>query len=79
MTVDEMVVLNVKDFIEIIDGIVEEKKIDYLEAVMYYCDKTGLEIETAAKMIKGNPKIKAKLKIDAEQNGYLPKTAKLPI
>lgn len=77
--IEEMMILNVQDFIGIIEKIVDEKKIDYFEAVMYYCDKTGLEIESAAEMIKSNAKMKAKIKNDAEQSGYLPKTSRLPI
>lgn len=71
--------INVQDFIEKIEQIVQEKKIEYLDAVMYYCDKTGLEVETAAELIKKNAKMKARVRQDAESAGYFPKSAKLPI
>lgn len=77
MIIDELI--NVKDFIEKIRWIVETKKIDYLDAVMLYCEETGLEIETAASFIKGNPKIKAAVYEAAEEQRYFPKTSKLPI
>jgi hypothetical protein len=60
-------IINVQDFIETID------------AVLYYCQQTGLEIETAAELIKKNAKLKARVRVDAESAGYLPKSAKLPI
>lgn len=77
--IEDLALLNVQDFISIIEEIVQSKKVDYFEAVMYYCEKTGLEIESAAQLIKGNAKMKAKVRTDAENSGYLAKTSKLPI
>jgi len=71
--------INITDFLLEIEHIASDKNIDYIDAVVHYCSKTGMEIETAAELIKKNAKIKAKLKSDAESIGYLPKTAKLPI
>lgn len=71
--------INITDFLLEIEHIASDKNIDYIDAVVHYCSKTGMEIETAAELIKKNAKIKAKLKNDAETLGYLPKTAKLPI
>lgn len=71
--------INVQDFLQKIDSIALEKRIDYMDAVIWYCEQTGLEIETAAELIRKNAKFKARIKNDAENNGYFPKTAKLPI
>ena len=73
------ILINAQDFIQTIEKIVEEKKMEYLDAVLYYCQQTGLEIETAAQLVKKNAKLKARVKIDAESAGYFPKSAKLPI
>ena len=72
-------IINVQDFIQTIEEIVEAKRMEYLDAVLYYCQHTGLEIETAAELIKKNAKLKARVRVDAEGAGYFPKTAKLPI
>jgi hypothetical protein len=72
-------IINVQDFIQTIEQIVEAKRMEYLDAVLYYCQHTGLEIETAAELIKKNAKLKARVRVDAEGAGYFPKTAKLPI
>lgn len=72
-------IINVSDFLLEIERIASDKNIDYIDAVIHYCTKTGMEIETAADLIKKNAKIKAKVKSDAETIGYLPKTAKLPL
>jgi hypothetical protein len=72
-------ILNLKDFIEKIETIAIEKRVDYIDAVVLYCEKTGLEVETAAKLIRSNAKMKARIKTDAENLNYFPKSAKLPL
>lgn len=71
--------LNIKDFIEKIDVLAAEKRLDYIDAVVLFCEQTGLEVETAAKLIKSNAKMKARIKNDAENLNYFPKSAKLPL
>jgi hypothetical protein len=62
-----------------IESLVKEKSIPYMDAVILQCEKTGLEIEIASKLISGA--LKAKIKIEAEALNFLPKsrTEKLPI
>jgi len=69
----------ISDFSMMIEELVWEKDISYMEAVVLYCEQTGFEIELAAKMISGV--LKSKIKFEAEKLHYLPKsnTAKLPI
>lgn len=67
------------DFMLEIDKIALDKQLNYIDAVVYFCEKNGVEIETAASLIKGSAKMKAKIQLDAEQQNYLPKTRKLPI
>lgn len=67
------------DFMVEIDKIVELKRVNYLDAVIIFCEENNVEIETAASLIKGSAKMKAKLQNDAEDLNYLPKTRKLPI
>jgi hypothetical protein len=69
----------VQEFIKEIDKLVVEHKLDYIDAVVLYCEKNGVEIETAASLIKSSSKIKAKIQYDAEEKNYLPRTAKLPL
>jgi hypothetical protein len=62
-----------------IETLAKEKNVPYMDAVILYCSNTGLEVELAAKLISGA--LKAKIKIEAEELHFLPKsnTAKLPI
>ena len=72
-------IINVQDFLQKIEQIADEKRMEVLDAVLYYCEQTGLELETAAELIRKNAKFKARVRQDAENAGYFPKTAKLPI
>lgn len=69
----------IHEFVKEIDELVKSSKIDYIDAVIFYCEKNGIEIETAASLIKSSSKIKAKIQNEAEEMNYLPRSAKLPI
>lgn len=62
-----------------IDEIVRDKKIDYFEAVLLYCEKNNLEVEVAASLIKQNPILKAKIQLAAEDLNMIKKTSRLPV
>lgn len=82
MQTEEVVVqtaLTSENFIREIDKIVNDLGITYVDAVVHFCEKNNIEIETAASIVKSNPKIKSKLQSDYENLNYLPKRAKLPV
>lgn len=62
-----------------IEKIAIEKSISYMDAIVFYCESTGFEIEIAAKLVSSS--LKSKIKLEAEQLNFLPKsnTSKLPI
>lgn len=62
-----------------IEEMVYMKDIPYIDAVVMYCEETGFEIETAAKLISGV--LKSKIKLEAEDLHYLKKTntSQLPL
>jgi hypothetical protein len=72
-------VKSVKDFQEEIDKLVKNKGMEYIEAVVYFCESTGMEIESAASLIRSSAKMKAVIQNEAENLNYLPKSARLPI
>lgn len=72
-------VKSLKDFQEEIDKLVKSKGMEYIEAVIHFCEQTGLELESAASLIKSSAKMKAVIQNEAENLNYLPKSAKLPI
>ena len=62
-----------------IETLVSKKNIPYMDAIIMYCEESGLEVEIGAKMISGA--LKSKIKVEAEELHFLPKsnTAKLPV
>ena len=62
-----------------IEEMVYMKDIPYIDAVIMYCEETGFELETAAKLISGV--LKSKIKLEAEDLHYLKRsnTSQLPL
>jgi hypothetical protein len=62
-----------------IETLAQETKTSYMDAIILYCERTGFELEIAAKLISGA--LKSKIKMEAEELHFLPKsnTAKLPL
>lgn len=72
-TKDEM-----KKFAFAIDSLVANSGYNYIEAIIEYCKKTGLEIEVAASLINTN--LKKKIESEAMDNNMLKiKSARLPL
>ena len=71
-TKDEM-----NNFSRTIDKIVLESDLNYIEAIIQYCEETELELEMAIKLI--NSGLKAKIEASARDSNLLPKIIKLPI
>lgn len=77
--VEILTVRSPSQFLQEIDKLVDEKNMEYIEAVIYFCEQNDIEIETAAALIKGSAKMKAKVQAEAEHLNYLPKSGKLPL
>lgn len=73
-TKDEMTTFSLS-----IETIVAKKNIPYMDAIITYCEETGLEVELAAKLVSGA--LKSKIQLEAEDLHFLPKsnTTKLPL
>ena len=71
--------MNSKKFGLIIEDIVKEKKIPYLDAVVKYCDENEIDTATVGPLI--NKQLKEKIQREAEKLNLVEKssTAVLPI
>ena len=78
-----MKINNVKsstDFIMEIENLVIDKNIEYIEAIVYYCEKNNIEVETVATIIKQNQVIKSKVQFEAENLRMVKRgSARLPL
>lgn len=66
-------------FVEEIEKLCKEKNIEYIDAIVFWCQKNNLEIETAAYWIKRDPVMKSKVQVEAENLNILKRGARLPI
>ena len=67
------------NFVEEIEILCRTKNIEYIDAIVFWCDKNKLEIETAAYWIKKDPVMKSKVQVEAENLNILKRGARLPI
>jgi hypothetical protein len=65
-------------FIEEIDKLCSTKNIEYIDAIVIWCEKNNLEVEVAAGWIKKDPVMKSKVQAEAENINVLKRGARLP-
>ena len=66
-------------FAEEIEAIVLQTKMNYIDAIVEYCEEKGIEVESASKLI--SRPLKEKIRHEAQELNYLKKTTrgKLPL
>ena len=71
--------MNSKKFALIIEGVVKDKRISYLDAVLHYCEKNDIDTATIGPLI--NKSLKEKIKAEAAKLNLVERssTAVLPI
>lgn len=74
-----MPILQNTDFVDQIETLVAEKRCSYLEAVVLWCEKQGLEVEYAGELVRKNATLKARIQLEAENLSFLKKESRLPI
>lgn len=57
-----------------IENIVKDSNLNYIEAVVQFCEDRNIEIETVGKLI--SKPLKEKLKYDAQRLNYMKKTSR---
>lgn len=66
-------------FVSEIEELCRSKNIEYIDAVVMWCEKNNLDIETAAYWIKKDATIKSKIQAEAEDLNILKRGARLPV
>ena len=66
-----------KTFTTEIENIVKDKKLTHMAAVLWYCEKEGLEPDTINSLISKG--LKEKIEANARELNFLPRQAQLPI
>ena len=66
-------------FVEEIEYICREKNIEYIDAVVMWCEKNNLDVEIAAYWIKKDLSMKMKIQAEAENLNIIKRGARLPV
>ena len=74
-----MILFDLNKFTNDIESMCRTKDIEYIDAVVHWCDKNKIDIEYIAGIIKKDPVIKSKIQAEAENMNVLKRGAKLPI
>jgi Phage late-transcription coactivator len=74
-----MINLTSNNFSFEIDKLCHDKGIDYIDAVVLWCERNKVEVEYAASLIKKDPVFKSKIQVEAENLNILKRSARLPI
>ena len=75
--IEEIIVNRTSDFVQDIEGIVEDQGLDYMEALVAYSDTHNLEVEAVGEIVANVPVIRERLAIEAEAKNLLPKVTRL--
>jgi hypothetical protein len=58
---------------------VNEYNVTYMDAVIDYCEKNGIDYSAIGKLIKSTPTLKMLIQNEGEALNFLKKSAKLPL
>ena len=71
--------MNSKQFSLTIEGIVKEKRITHMDAVVWYCDENGLDTSQVSSLISKSLKEKIQVEASRLTMWKIPKCGVLPI
>ena len=60
-----------------IEDLVHQTGLNYIQAIVHYCDQHSIDIEAIPQFLSST--MKSKIQMDAEELHLLPKSSKLPI
>jgi hypothetical protein len=69
--------LTEESFLTKIDEIVQKEGLNYIEAIIHFCEDNNVDVEDVKSVI--GKSLIDRLKVDATEYGYFKKQAKLPI
>jgi len=73
-----MKLISANQFATDIESMRCDGKLEYVDAIVTWCEKNGVEVEYAASIVKKDPVLRSKLQVEAEDMNIVKKTMKLP-
>jgi hypothetical protein len=74
-----MIIEKMADFANEIRALCNEKQMDYIDAVVHWCNSKDIEVELAASLVMADAALLSNIEEEAENLNYLKKTARLPV
>jgi hypothetical protein len=65
--------------VEEVEFIVKNRNIEYMDAVIMWCELNNHEIEFAGDLIRRHAVLKSKIQLEAENLNFMRKSSRLPI
>ena len=62
-----------------VENLCKSKNLEYIDAVVYWCEQHNVEVEFVAQLIKKDQALKSKIQAEAENLNILKRGARLPI
>ena len=72
----ELSFLTPTKFSTMIEEMVAEKRLSYMDACLHYCEENNIEPETIGKLVQGS--LKQKVREEAENLHFMPKSTRIP-
>lgn len=73
-----MKLISANQFATDIESMRRNGNLEYVDAIVTWCEKNGVEVEYAASIVKKDPVLRSKLQMEAEDMNIVKKTIKLP-
>jgi hypothetical protein len=73
-----MKLISANQFATDIESMRRNGNLEYIDAIVTWCEKNGVEVEYAASIVKKDPVLRSKLQVEAEDMNIVKKSAKLP-
>jgi len=62
-----------------IEKLVNENQLNYLDAIIHWCEKKQIEPENAAQLVSSNVTLRRKLQNEAENLNFIPRSTRIAI
>jgi len=62
-----------------IEKLVNEDQLNYLDAIIHWCEKKQIEPENVAQLVSSNLNLKRKLQNEAENLNFIPRSTRIAI
>lgn len=74
-----MISIPIDSFQSDVEDMCRSGDVPYIDAILTWCTKNSIEVETAADYIRRDPVLRSKIQVEAEELNVLKRSARLPI